>query len=255
MSFAELGYEVLRPDPAMQAWIGHAGGQVDAVLADPANAKWLRYGGTWFAGVNVLPNNATGALPGGPPLSGPVVQRAREHSGLASVLWDQGQLSVCFTGYPQPMAGESEGVFRYRVQRDAAHVDGLRGVGPEKRRFLAEPHAFILGIPLDAVEAGMSPFVVWEGSHEVMRRALAAALAGVAPEQWPNVDITEAYKTARREAFATCRRLELTTQAGETYIAHRLLLHGVAPWGASSSRRRAVVYFRPLLPRLADWLG
>jgi hypothetical protein len=31
---------------------------------------WLCSGGTWFAGVNVLPNDAFGAVSNGPPLGG-----------------------------------------------------------------------------------------------------------------------------------------------------------------------------------------
>ena len=64
--------------------------------------------------------------------------------------------------------------------------------------------------------------------------------------KWAELDITQAYRTARREVFASCRRLELPAQPGEAYLLHRLTLHGVAPWRATSGQRRMVAYFRPL---------
>jgi hypothetical protein len=207
--------------------------------------------------VNVLPNDPQGSLPGGPQLTGPTLDSVR---GLVPSFgdWDRGQLSVCFQGYPQPMEGEgeSEATFQYRVRRDAAHLDGLHHEGPGRRRFLREPHAFIFGIPLATVEAGMSPMVVWEGSHLVMQRALSEALAGTPPERWAATDITDAYHAARREVFERCRRVELTTRDGETYLLHRLALHGVAPWASppSGATERAIVYFRPLLDHVTDWL-
>ncbi len=54
--------------------------------------------------------------------------------------------------------------FRFRLNRDAAHLDGLLPIGPDKRRMVKEPHAWILGLPLNACGAGASPLVVWEGS-------------------------------------------------------------------------------------------
>ena len=99
--------------------------------------------------------------------------------------------------------------------------------------------------------------MIWEGSHLIMRAALHAALAGHAPDTWENVDVTEAYQAARREVFATCRRVELPGQVGEAVILHRLLIHGVAPWAAGAEAEapgRVVAYFRPVLASVADWL-
>ena len=43
-------------------------------------------------------------------------------------------------------------------------MDGILGIGTPKRRFVREPHAYILGMPLNNFDAGASPMVVWEGS-------------------------------------------------------------------------------------------
>ena len=51
-------------------------------------------------------------------------------------------------------------------------------------------------------DPGAAPLVVWEGSAEVLRAALARALAPHPPETWGEVDLTEAYAAARREVFA-----------------------------------------------------
>ncbi|MFO1060016.1 MAG: hypothetical protein U1E53_23995 [Dongiaceae bacterium] len=256
-TFLTRGWLRFPATPAVADWIAAARPAAAAALANPAHAGWWRHGDSWFVGVHALPNDAAGAVPGGPPLAGPAVDFLDRHLGAARPPWDRAQLSVCFPGYPRPVPGEPEGPFRYRLVRDAAHVDGLSGEGPPpRRRFLREPHAFLLGIPLVAVDAGMAPFVLWEGSHLVMREALGRALAGIAPARWPEVDLTEIYHAARREAFARCPRVEVTTAPGETYLCHRLLLHGMAPWrgGAEPAAGRPIVYFRPELARIEDWL-
>ena len=56
--------------------------------------------------------------------------------------------------------------------RDAAHLDGVLPVGSDKRRMVKEPHAWIVGLSLNAADAGAAPLVVWEGSHLVMGAAL-----------------------------------------------------------------------------------
>jgi hypothetical protein len=80
------------------------------------------------------------------------------------------QLSVIRPGYPQPSPEETPAAFAYRRDRDAAHLDGLLPIGPEKRRMVKEPHGWILGLPLNETTA--SPLTIWEGSHEVIRAAL-----------------------------------------------------------------------------------
>jgi hypothetical protein len=255
-ALVELGWSVFPADEAIARWIARARPLAASILRDPVHAHWYRYGGMWFAGVNVMPNDARGSLPDGPPLGGVTINAIRSMAP-AFTAWDRGQLSVCFPGYPQPMDGESEAAFRFRVQRDAAHLDGLHHEGPAKRRFVRELHAFILGIPLDTMEEGMSPFVVWEGSHAIMQRALGAALDGVLPDQWGEVDVTAAYQAARRDAFEQCRRVEVVTSPGEIYAVHRLALHGMAPWSAppNAPARRAIVYFRPLVDSIGSWLA
>ena len=166
---------------------------------------------------------------------------------------------MIWPGYPKPRTGEGEAAFCYRQRRDAAHVDGLLAVGDARRRMLKERHAYILGLPLNACGAGASPLVVWEGSHEVMRRAFARALAPVPPEDWAEVDLTGVYQQTRREIFATCARVEIAAQLGEAYLVHRLALHGVAPWQAGAEapeEGRIIAYFRPELPGTGgDWLS
>lgn len=248
-------------DAALAAWAAAARPAAEAGLEDPGlRARWLRCGGTWFVGVHALPNDGAGAIAeaGVPPLPGPAVTFIREVLGFAGAL-DRAQVSVCLPGYPQPWEGESEAAFRYRLRRDAAHVDGLRRSEPGRCRRLGEAHAFVLGIPLTAVDPAAAPFVVWEGSHELIRAALAERLAGIPPARWPDEDITEAYHAARRVVFDRCPRVTVPARPGEAYIVHRLALHGVAPWTASTETRpRMIAYFRPELPgegRFADWLA
>ena len=244
-------------DPALATWVGASLPAARATVADPANASWLRYQGTWFAGVNALPNDATGAVPGGPALSGNAVDFIRRKLEIAEIAWDKAQVSICYPGYPKPMDGETDGQHRFRRDRDAAHVDGLLGLGTPKRRFLKEPHQFILGLPMVEASPDASPFVVWEGSHEIMREAFAQAFAGHPPAAWPDIDITEIYVNARRHCFETCKRVEIHARPGEAYLVHRLALHGVAPWGASASAGpdgRMICYFRPAMSDFASWL-
>jgi hypothetical protein len=192
-----------------------------------------------------------------PPLAGAAVDFIGETLGLAGLDFDAAQVSICFPGYPRPWEGESEAAFRYRRDRDAAHVDGIRRVDPGRRRRLGEVHAFILGIPVAQTPPDAAPFTVYEGSHEIMRRALCARLAGIDPADWPDQDITETYHAARREAFETCPRVPLHAGPGEAYLVHRLVLHGVAPWAAGGGTDpRVIIYFRPELPGRDpnDWL-
>lgn len=243
------GWAVLPPDPAMAAWVAAAHPVADRLLADPRlRARWMRCGGTWFAGVNVFPNDATGAVPaeGVPPLAGPVLDVIADVLGLGGFAWDPAQISVCLPGYPAaPSEGESEAAFAYRRKRDAAHVDGLAR-DASRRRQLGELHGFILGIPLTATPPGASPLVVWEGSHEIVRAALRARLAPVAPCDWLREDITDAYVAARARIFDSCRRVAVHAAPGECYLIHRLALHGVAPWGADGGEApRPIAYFRP----------
>jgi hypothetical protein len=93
---------------------------------------------------------------------------------------------------------------------------------------------------------------VWEGSQALIRAAFRAALAGVAPPDWREADITDAYHAARRRCFAELPRRALPLRRGEAVLVHRLALHGVAPWAAApDAAPRAIAYFRPEPPSSA----
>ncbi|MEO0428708.1 MAG: hypothetical protein AAF160_14835 [Pseudomonadota bacterium] len=248
-------------DPVLAAWVDAVLPHARAIAEDPeVRAAWLRCGGTWFAGVNILPNAPDGSLAamGGrgavPALSGDAIRFLRDAMGFGDLPLDPAQLSICYPGYPAaPQPDESEAAFRYRRNRDAAHVDGLER-DAERNRRLGEAHAFILAIPLAEAPPEAAPFTLWEGSHDVMRAAFRTRLAGVPRELWGKEDLTEAYTSARRTVFETCRRVTISVEPGAAYIAHRLSLHGVAPWTAEASAEawRPILYFRPELPALAD---
>ena len=244
------GWAVLPHDPALAVWAQAAADAGRAVLADPAmRARWLRHGGTWFVGVDALPNAPDGSV-GGVPLPDGV----RVHPALRGVL-HPAQLSVVLPGYPGRDPEESDAAHRYRRDRDAAHLDGLLPEGAGRRRHLREPHAIILGLPLNAATA--APLVMWEGSPAIMRAALAAALAGKDPATWGDVDLTDAYGAARAQVLARCPRRIVTAAPGQAILMHRLAIHGVAPWGEGTAppEGRMIAYFRPLLSRPADWLA
>lgn len=219
------GWARFPAEPSTLAWAAAARRAAREALEDPSYAHLWRHGRTWFVGVDALPNDEQGRLAGGPPLSGVAVAASGRRGG-----WSRAQVSVVRPGYPKRDADESAAAHRYRLLRDAAHVDGLKADGPQKRRFLQEPHAFVLGIGLTEAAPAASPLVVWEGSHEVMRAAFCAAFNGVPSDRWGEVDVTAAYHAARREVFAACRRVELPSAPGEAVLLHRLLLHGVASW-------------------------
>jgi hypothetical protein len=165
------------------------------------------------------------------------------------------QLSTIHAGYPQQSDEESASAYAFRLNRDAAHLDGLLPMGLQRLRMVKEPHAWILGLPLNVSDA--APLVVWEGSHLILQAALREALAPHPPETWGDVDVTQAYTAARRRIFDTCARIELPTRPGSATLLHRLTLHGVAPWAAGSTappEGRIIAYFRPLMASVQDWL-
>ncbi|WP_293574233.1 hypothetical protein [Phaeobacter sp.] len=250
--YQDRGWCAFEFDAQTFAWAQQAHRAGVAALRDPANAEWLQCEGTWFIGVDALPNDQTGQLPDGPPLAGAAITFIRDHLGEIPPL-HPAQVSSVFPGYPRPRPGEGEAAFRYRVKRDAAHVDGVKMYGEHRRRKVEEPHAWVLGLPLNAASAGASPLVIWEGSHVIMRAAFAAAFGDRPRAEWADVDVTDAYTAARAEVFETCRRITVTAKPGEAYLMHRLCLHGVAPWeeGATApDEGRMIAYFRP---EMADW--
>jgi hypothetical protein len=255
--FFERGWCRFETDPLLLGWVQQALAPARATRQDPLYAKWLRYQDTWFAGVNVLANDAAGAVGDSGPLRCRVTDFIAAELGLADFAWDRAQISICYPGYPQPMDGESNARTSYRRERDAAHVDGLLREGAARRRHLREYHGFILGIPLVDFDPQASPFVVWEGSQEIMRASFAERLAGIAPGDWGEEDITEAYHAARERAFEECRRVEIHARPGEAFLAHRLSLHGMAPWAEDARAGpdgRMICYFRPPTFGPEQWL-
>ena len=227
---------------ALHAWARAAHGPAVAALQDQPR----RHSGTWAVGLDLLPNDAQGHI--GAPLPW-------EELGLDPLPLHPAQLSAIYPGYPGRDPEESEAAHRFRLERDAAHLDGLLALGPEKRRFMKEPHAWILGLAL--TESDASPLVVWEGSHEILRAALLEALTPHPPETWADIDLTEAYAAARRRCFAECPRVVLNQSPGEAVILHRMVLHGVAPWASGAKappEGRINAYFRPCLASVEDWL-
>ena len=242
------GWQSFPGDPALLDWVAAALPRARAAVADPAQrAAGLVCEGTWFVGVDALDNDIDGSV-GGVPLCGAARDLADAQFGPLPL--HRAQVSVIWPGYPRPRDGESEAAFRFRQRRDGAHLDGLLPEGPDRRRFFREPHAWILGLPLNSCGAGASPLVVWRGSHHILRRALLRACDGHPPEVWGDLDLTEAYTAARAEIFTTCERVELQAAPGQAYLLHRLVLHGVAPWAEGAvapADGRMVSYFRPLL--------
>lgn len=245
-------------DADLAQWAKAATATALQTAHDPGQrAAWLRHGGTWYAGVNALPNDGAGAVAGAGPLRGATVDALSQMYG--PVTWDRAQISAVYPGYPRQDPDESDAAHRFRQTRDAAHVDGLLPVGPNKRRFLKEPHGFVLGLPVTDCSADASPMVVWDGSHTVMRRAFQAAFADRAPDTWDQVDVTEIYAAARKQCFDTCRRVIVAARPGQAYLVHRMALHGVAPWGPRATAPddgRVILYFRPDMPGgMARWLS
>lgn len=254
-ALAGQGYLQYEADARIAAWAAAALAAAEPVIAsDEARQAWLRCEGTWFAGVDVLPNASDGSV-SDIPLEG----RALEDLGaigLSPGHWHAGQVSVTYPGYPRPKEGESAGAARYRMQRDAAHVDGLLPIGPARRRMLREPHMFILGIALNDAEARAAPLVLWPGSHRVMGAAFATAREAGMAVAAEGVDLTEAYVSARREVFASLPRVPVPLRPGEAIVLHRHMLHGIAPWTAPARENgRKVAYFRPQMAQSEAWFA
>ena len=255
--FLEHGFLTFPAEAALSPWVEAARDAARAAVKDPAQAHWLRCGGTWFVGVDALANDGEGRVGDGPALSGAAWDFVRHGLGLSLPL-HRAQVSVCYPGYPRPSAEETEAAFNFRLKRDAAHVDGLLAEGPEKRRYLKEPHAYVLGVALTTQSADAAPLTVWQGSHRIMGEMFARSFEGRSPSEWREIDVTAASQPARRTAFETCRRVELPSRMGEAVVLHRHLLHGVVPWGPQATAEeegRMIAYFRPEFPDIADWLS
>lgn len=251
---SEKGWVTYPFDPELFEWAQQARQVAVACIADPAlRAAWLQCEGTWFVGVDVLPNPPNGSI-SGVALKGQVI---RDLSVMPPL--HRGQVSVTYPGYPRPRDGESKAAFRYRLNRDAAHVDGVLAEGHQRKRYVREPHAFILGLPLTTSDPEASPLVVWEGSHIVMGAAFRQAFYADTVQDGKDVDVTEIYQAARRVCFEQCRRVALPSAPGEALLLHRHLLHGIAPWAETAradDEGRMMAYFRPeLTTGLDGWLS
>lgn len=243
--FARDGFVVFAPTPKVQTWAHAARAAAKPILADPKmRAAWLRHQKTWFVGVDVLLNDQNGAV-NGTDLIGPwqALIPPTPH-------WHPAQISAVYPGYPGRDPDESEAAHRFRKQRFAAHVDGLLPEGPARRRFLREPHAFVLGIALDDVQA--SPLMVWPGSHRIIGAGLRAFIGTRAPDA---VDLTEAYADIRRQVFDTLQPEPVNMAFGGAVLLHRHMLHGVSPWVKDVTGPRVVAYFRPQFAEMSDWLA
>jgi hypothetical protein len=245
--FNRFGWLKFAPDAALLRWVNHISPAALATRHDPAHADWLRCGETWFVGVNALANDAAGAVDGSGPLDGQAIDFCRRALGFDGT-FDRAQVSICYPGFPRRDAHESDARFAFRRNRDAAHMDGLHAVGPERRRKLLEFQGFLLGIPITKCDVKAAPLVVWQGSHRIMGDMLRRELAGIAPNDWPEIDLTAPYQAARKLAFETCKRRVVHAEIGQAYLLHRMALHGVSNWqkGAQAAPEgRAILYFRP----------
>lgn len=255
--FFRTGWKEFRPDPQVLDWLKIAGPTALVMRRDPDMIqKWLRCEQTWFVGVNALANDGKGRVAGSAPLTGEAMAFVRGALGFGDGALDRAQVSICYPGYPKPQAGETAAAFRFRRDRDAAHLDGMHPVGPARRRKMLEFHGFILGLPITNADKRAAPLVVWEGSHHIMARAIRAALSDIAPDDWPGIDLTDIYQNARKLVFERCKRRLVHARPGGAYILHRLALHGVSPWlenAKAPPEGRAILYFRPEIAR-ENWL-
>ena len=134
--FGSTGWRRVAYDPRLAEWAKRARQIAIGVAQDPQmRANWLVCESTWFVGVDALPNAANGNLPG--------VEFPARLRSLCPGPYHKAQVSITYPGYPKPREGESDAAFQFRKNRDAAHVDGILGIGTPKRRFVREPHAYI----------------------------------------------------------------------------------------------------------------
>lgn len=246
--FFQRGWQVFSPEDELLDWVEQAREPAHATAQNPEFAAWHRCAGTWFVGVNALPNDPMGRLGGGPELSGRAMKFVREALQFADRPLDRAQVSIIYPGYPQPQDGESAVAFDYRLNRDAAHVDGLHPVGATRARHQQEFQAFLLGIPITDASPNAAPLVVWEGSHHVLAAMYRAAFSGLDPADWSALDLTKVYHAARKRVFETCARKVVHVAPGGAYVIHRFALHGVAPFAdgaVADPKGRAILYFRP----------
>jgi len=158
--FGTTGWLRFEANDEIKKWATAAQKFASGAAQNPAlKEKWLQCEGTWYVGVDVLPSDEDGCFDGFE-LAGPVSELIQS---VVTKPLHPAQVSILYPGYPKPRQGETKAGFTYRLTRDAAHVDGLLPVGPKRRRMLREPHAYVLGLPLNTCDIKASPMVVWEG--------------------------------------------------------------------------------------------
>ena len=244
MGLKDEGYAVFEPTTAGVRWAlaAHRRAAHISALAS-VRSRNLRHGETWFVGVDVLPNAPDGSVDG-VPLEG----AWRAH--VPALPLHAAQVSIVYPGYPGRDAQETDAAHRFRRLRHAAHVDGLLPVGPERRRFAQEFHAYILGLPLNA--SSEAPTMVWPGSHRIMQAALARAIGA---QEAATVDVTDVYHAARKSVFDQIAPVAVSAPPGGALLLHRFCLHGTAAWDGPVGPARMIAFFRPQWETVADWLA
>ena len=245
-------------DPVLNDWVDWTLPYAKQCLSDESLAEWWRYQNTWFVGVNALANDKEGSIDSGPVLSGVAVDFMRQWLNFSLQDLDQAQVSAIFSGYPKPHHSDSEAGFKYRLNRDAAHVDGLLKLGANGERYALEYHQYILAIPLNSVSALASPLVLWEKSHLLMRDRFQKFFDQYQKSEWPSTAVNEIYQQTRREIFMNFKRIEVSVQPGQALLIDRHMLHGTSPWRAEQGQDecgRLIAFFRPQYKSMQDWLA
>ncbi|MDC0948600.1 hypothetical protein OAS86_04570 [Gammaproteobacteria bacterium] len=257
--FEREGFAIVPFCSQTAGWVESLRPMITRSLSEPRRGTQWRHGETWHLGINQLDNDPFGAVAqaGVPALTGHPWAALQALFPDAALALDRAQLSTVLPGYPRFDGTESEAAWRYRVIRDAAHVDGL--LKDQGGRRLLELHDIILGLPLDDAAVERSPTVVWRGSHHMMRDAFRRALAELNPERWSQYDLETIYRETRSRVFEGCERVPIIAEKGCAWLIHPLALHGIAAWQGMvrDAPARTVVYFRPnLCPErdFARWL-
>lgn len=253
--FHQDGYCVFGADEDINHWLDSIEGSAFAAISDPAHQHWWRYQKTWFVGVNTLNNDGYGRVNLGPKLRGRVIDFIVDSLGEPIGQLDRAQISAIYPGYPMPSKEDSPASFQFRKSRDAAHIDGLLK-GNRNQRFALEYHDYILAISLSDGSCEASPFVVWEKSHKLMQQAFRSFYQQVEEKDVATTDIQAYYSSVRRRVFDVCKRVELPLKRGQAVVAHRMLLHGTAPWrNGAVDKKRVLCFFRPQNYGFNRWLS
>ena len=257
--FVQQGWTQLPVSAELTAWQEQTLPTAIACMQAPEFQQWWRYQDTWFVGVNALPNDASGALANGPTLPAKLLHLLANYVGCASLELDQAQISACMPGYPKTSTDESIASFAFRTQHYAAHLDGLRPLGPQRQRHLTEQHSFILGIPLSSHLPEAGPVMVWPGSHKLVQSWLQSELSHLPAEQWQEQDLTKSYQSVRKHILETIEPVPIHVPQGGAYLIHRHTIHGQGLWPENvdnvGKQGRIIAYFRPCLHESSNWLG